>query len=316
MNKKVFVQLLVYASVFALFTMPQAMGKQECYGDKEIFKHKCRNSIAHDNIIFVRPSDSCCKTARKVNMACVCRTITPEEEHKINTRYVFNVAHDCNNPVPPGEKCGSWTVPPPPPPPHHMQHKVLREELHHFDTVGTNLQVVAAVRKSHVIFIVVVLVDAGVEAEEKRWRLQGHWPQPLSLPTTSAAAAARPSKRPRISDGGPGPVIIYEHTPQAVRVRPDEFMAVVQRLTGQQQPDRLQTETAAPPVMSSTLLEEETVTTADAVVLTLVETKAPPVDYLAAVLPSPGPGSAGFLLSPGIVLLSPATLQAIHELIS
>ncbi|TVU41474.1 hypothetical protein EJB05_14995, partial [Eragrostis curvula] len=145
--------------------------------------------------------------------------------------------------------------------------------------------------------------------------LHGHRPQPLSLPITSAA---RPSKRPRVSDDGPGPVIIYEDTPQAVHVRPDEFMAVVQRLTGQQQPDHLQIKTAAaPPVMSTTLPEEETATAAaDSVVLTLRETKAPPVDYLSAVLPSPGPGSAGFLLSPGIFLFSPATMQAIHELIS
>ncbi|TVU41622.1 hypothetical protein EJB05_15154, partial [Eragrostis curvula] len=104
------------SDVFALFAMPQAMGKQECYGDKEIFKHKCNNSIARDNIIFVRPSDSCCRTAQKVDMAGVCRTITPEEEQKINVHYVFLVAQDCNNPVPPGEKldCSTTTITTPP----------------------------------------------------------------------------------------------------------------------------------------------------------------------------------------------------------
>ncbi|TVU41486.1 hypothetical protein EJB05_15009, partial [Eragrostis curvula] len=107
--------------VFALFTMPQAMGEQECYDDKVIFKQKCHLSIARD-IIYIHPTDSCCRAVQKVDMPCVCRIITPEEEHKINPRYVFYVSQDCNKPVPAGQKCGSWTVPPPPPsPPHHMQ---------------------------------------------------------------------------------------------------------------------------------------------------------------------------------------------------
>ncbi|TVU41623.1 hypothetical protein EJB05_15155, partial [Eragrostis curvula] len=106
MNTKVFIQLLICASVFALFTMPQAMGEQECYADKVIFKQKCQLSIARD-IMYIHPTDSCCRAAQKVDMPCVCRIITPDEEHKINPRYVFYVSQDCNNPVPAGAKCGS-----------------------------------------------------------------------------------------------------------------------------------------------------------------------------------------------------------------
>ncbi|TVU38599.1 hypothetical protein EJB05_11981, partial [Eragrostis curvula] len=123
MTTKVFLQLLVYASVFALFTMPQAMGEQECYGEKETFKQKCNLSIKLGSG-YIHPTDSCCRTAQKVDMACVCRIITSEEEREIDLHYVFWVSQDCHNPVPAGKKCGSWTIPGsgvPPPPHHYMQ---------------------------------------------------------------------------------------------------------------------------------------------------------------------------------------------------
>ncbi|CAN6196926.1 unnamed protein product [Urochloa humidicola] len=148
--------------------------------------------------------------------------------------------------------------------------------------------------------------------------LHGPRPQPLSLP--SAASPARPSKRPRFNGGGgggddiigappapAGPVIVYEHTPKVIHARPDEFKALVQRLTG-----RSATETTiAPP-------EEKAAAAADPLVLTLGQQAPPPPVYddHTPALPSPGGGLAGFLLSPGSFLFSPATMQALHELIS
>ena len=152
--------------------------------------------------------------------------------------------------------------------------------------------------------------------------LQGPRPQPLSLP-----AAARPSKRPRASGGDgdgdaamapAGPVIVYEHTPRVIHARPDEFKALVQRLTGQQQRATGDQEPAPllPPAPSSSHEEEETRTAAggDPLVLTLGQQAPPPLDdRTSAGLLSPG---AGFLLSPGSLLFSLATMQAIQELIS
>ncbi|CAL5078437.1 unnamed protein product [Urochloa decumbens] len=140
--------------------------------------------------------------------------------------------------------------------------------------------------------------------------LHGPRPQPLSLP---AASPPRPSKRPRVNGGGgddgappvAGPVIVYEHTPRVIHARPDEFKALVQRLTGRQQP------AAASP-------EEEAAAAGanDPLVLTLgKQAPPPPLDHTPE-LPSPGGGLAGFLLSPGSFLFSPATMQALHELIS
>ncbi|PVH63459.1 hypothetical protein PAHAL_2G032800 [Panicum hallii] len=152
--------------------------------------------------------------------------------------------------------------------------------------------------------------------------LQGPRPQPLSLPA-AAASSARPSKRPRGDDGvggGPGPVIVYEHTPRVIHARPDEFKALVQRLTGQQQRTTGDQEPvpllpAAEPAPSSSHQEEETRTAAgDPLVLTLGQ-QAPRLhdDRTSVGLLSPG---AGFLLSPGSLLFSPATMQAIQEFIS
>ncbi|KAF8714136.1 hypothetical protein HU200_028145 [Digitaria exilis] len=141
--------------------------------------------------------------------------------------------------------------------------------------------------------------------------LHGPRPQPLSLPSS---ATARPSKRPR--GGAPGPVIVYEHTPKVIHVRPDEFKALVQRLTGRphhhQQQQRVEppaTETTT--TSSSTSAQEEEA--GDTLVLTLGKQEAP------ALLPSPGGGglAAGdFLFSPSSFLFSPTTMQAIQELIS
>nr|CAB3451979.1 unnamed protein product [Digitaria exilis] len=151
--------------------------------------------------------------------------------------------------------------------------------------------------------------------------LHGPRPQPLSLPSS---ATARPSKRPRGEDddgvvagnGAPGPVIVYEHTPKVIHVRPDEFKALVQRLTGRphhhQQQQRVEppaTETTT--TSSSTSAQEEEA--GDTLVLTLGKQEAP------ALLPSPGGGglAAGdFLFSPSSFLFSPTTMQAIQELIS
>jgi hypothetical protein len=40
-------------------------------------------------------------------MACVCRSITLEEQLTISVMKVVDVAKECGNPVPPGNKCGS-----------------------------------------------------------------------------------------------------------------------------------------------------------------------------------------------------------------
>ncbi|KXG34439.1 hypothetical protein SORBI_3002G040900 [Sorghum bicolor] len=158
--------------------------------------------------------------------------------------------------------------------------------------------------------------------------LQGPRPLPLSLPTTSPP---RPSKRPRVvvvNGGGdddnvrapqaaaaPGPVILYEHTPRVIHARPDEFKALVQRLTGRPQPtagrgDQDHQEAVLRPAVQPPSSQSQQ----DPLVLTLGQQQVP---LPPPVLPSPGGAAGGgFLLSPGSFLFSPATMQAIQELIS
>jgi bacterioferritin-associated ferredoxin len=44
---------------------------------------------------------------RSADMACICRSITPEEQITISVMKVVDVAKECGNPVPSGNKCGS-----------------------------------------------------------------------------------------------------------------------------------------------------------------------------------------------------------------
>ncbi|TVU03977.1 hypothetical protein EJB05_12757 [Eragrostis curvula] len=119
MNTKVFIQPLVYASVFALLALPQALGEQDCHEDKVKFLEKCSWHIV-PGFPYARPSpsNSCCKAVRKFDMTCICRIITHQDN--ADGHYVYRVSVDCNNPVPPGNKCGDWSIPGPPPP-HNLQ---------------------------------------------------------------------------------------------------------------------------------------------------------------------------------------------------
>ncbi|VAH97759.1 unnamed protein product [Triticum turgidum subsp. durum] len=133
--------------------------------------------------------------------------------------------------------------------------------------------------------------------------LQGARPQPLSLP----------SKKPRVGghagSAGAGPVIVYERTPRVVHADPHDFMAVVQRLTGKQRSPE-----AASGARDG---RASTSTAADALVLTLGQQRRAPCRHdHPAPSASPGTASSTSPLSPSSFFLSPATMQAIRDLIS
>ncbi|CAM0905356.1 unnamed protein product [Alopecurus aequalis] len=143
--------------------------------------------------------------------------------------------------------------------------------------------------------------------------LQGPRPQPLSLTT-------QPSKKPRIvssSDGGQvGPMIIYECTPRIIHAGPEEFMSIVQRLTGKQQSSSSTSTAATLPESEATSGardNDETSTSAAAESLVLVlgqQQRAPCGDDHPGT--SISPGAAASLLSPSSFIFSPATMQAIQ----
>ncbi|TVU14838.1 hypothetical protein EJB05_38334, partial [Eragrostis curvula] len=73
-----------------MFTVHQAWGEKDCHDDKIRFKAQCTPFVEKDNS-YTTPtrSSSCCQTIRAIDMPCVCRTITPEEEKEIS---VFKMA--------------------------------------------------------------------------------------------------------------------------------------------------------------------------------------------------------------------------------
>jgi hypothetical protein len=107
-------------------------------------------------------------------------------------------------------------------------------------------------------------------------------------------------------------MIVYEHTPKVVHARPQEFMAVVQRLTGKHaQPAPASTSSSLPPCVpagfSPAAAAEEG---GDPLLLTLGHRQGAPAP---APTTLPSPMAAGLLLSPGFIF-SPNTMQAIQEL--
>ncbi|KAI4995060.1 hypothetical protein ZWY2020_034963 [Hordeum vulgare] len=130
--------------------------------------------------------------------------------------------------------------------------------------------------------------------------LRGPRPQPLSL-------SSRPSKKPRVGGhaGSAGPVIVYERTPRVVHADPHEFMAVVQRLTG-----NCKQRAATRDCRASTS------TAADAFVLTLGQQQQRVPCGGDHPAPAAAAAAASSLLSPSSFFLSPTTMQAIRELIS
>jgi len=104
---KIMLRVLVFSLVFTMLATHQAWGrnKENCEKDKNFIKRQCENCIAVSRK--ARTNKLCCNAMKRADMACVCRSITPEEQLKISVVKVVDVAKECGNPVPPGNKCGS-----------------------------------------------------------------------------------------------------------------------------------------------------------------------------------------------------------------
>ncbi|CAD6206967.1 unnamed protein product [Miscanthus lutarioriparius] len=133
--------------------------------------------------------------------------------------------------------------------------------------------------------------------------------RPLPLKVSSSSPPTTTSNKAPSTTTKKQPVIVYEHTPKVIHARPQEFMTVVQRLTGKP---------AAPPATSSYVPSGSfSPATAeeggsDPLLLTLGQRQAaPPATATTTLLPSPM--AAGMLMSPGFIF-SPNTMQAIQEL--
>ncbi|AQK42482.1 Putative bifunctional inhibitor/lipid-transfer protein/seed storage 2S albumin superfamily protein [Zea mays] len=108
---KVMLRVLVFSLVFTMLSTHQALGnKENCDKDKDFIKRQCERCIGVGRKF--PTTKLCCNAIKRADMACVCRSITLEEQLTISVMKVVDVAKECGNPVPPGNKCGTWTVPP------------------------------------------------------------------------------------------------------------------------------------------------------------------------------------------------------------
>ncbi|KAI3968259.1 hypothetical protein MKX01_018562 [Papaver californicum] len=57
------------------------------------------------------PSLECCSSVKKLDSDCLCSHVTKEVERKISMDKAVYVAQKCDRPLPPGSKCGSYSVP-------------------------------------------------------------------------------------------------------------------------------------------------------------------------------------------------------------
>ncbi|XP_066384580.1 VQ motif-containing protein 8, chloroplastic-like [Miscanthus floridulus] len=137
-------------------------------------------------------------------------------------------------------------------------------------------------------------------------------PRPLPLKVSSSSSSRGSSPPTTTSNKAPStttkkqPVIVYEHTPKVIHARPQEFMTVVQRLTGKPPA----TSSYVPSGSFSPATAEEG--GSDPLLLTLGQRQAaPPATATTTLLPSPM--AAGMRMSPGFIF-SPNTMQAIQEL--
>ncbi|KAJ1293282.1 hypothetical protein BS78_01G055700 [Paspalum vaginatum] len=138
--------------------------------------------------------------------------------------------------------------------------------------------------------------EAATASSHSKRGLRGPRPQPLKV--SSSSRGSSPTK-PTSSSSSRKPVIVYEHTPKVVHARPQEFMTVVQRLTGKPAP-AASSSPYVPSVSPATTAEEG----GDPLLLTLGQRQqgAPTM---------PSPMAAGLLQSPGF--FSPNTMQAIIQ---
>ncbi|TKV90939.1 hypothetical protein SEVIR_9G061600v4 [Setaria viridis] len=152
----------------------------------------------------------------------------------------------------------------------------------------------------------VTMDSSGASSSPSKRGLRGPRPQPLKVSASSRGSSPTASK----SSSTKKPVIVYEHTPKVVHARPQEFMIVVQRLTGKQ-PAPAATSSSLPPCVPAGFSPAAAAEAGgDPLLLTLGQHQAAPAPTPTTL---PSPMAAGLLLPPGFIF-SPNTMQAIHEL--
>ncbi|XP_020080403.1 uncharacterized protein LOC109708724 [Ananas comosus] len=82
-----------------------------CKGDLKNLASSCKKCIKKGTDQHVDPAAPCCRTIQTIDMLCICQSIPPRFEKKIDMAKLAYVAAKCAKPIRSKTKCGSYTVP-------------------------------------------------------------------------------------------------------------------------------------------------------------------------------------------------------------
>lgn len=95
------------AAAAAEFSDDEELAKEViCSGDLKKLSSSCKKCIKKGTDQ-VDPKPACCRTVKKIDLLCICQSIPPRVEKKIDMEKVVYVAEKCEKPIPSGTKCGS-----------------------------------------------------------------------------------------------------------------------------------------------------------------------------------------------------------------
>ncbi|KAK6945465.1 Bifunctional inhibitor/plant lipid transfer protein/seed storage helical domain [Dillenia turbinata] len=102
--------LMVVVGMVVIFAGSYQVSAQ-CGGDPSTIFAKCQSFVLIPGPK-IPPSADCCASIKNVDIPCICKLITPPIEKIISMEKVVYVGRTCGLNIPPGLKCGSYTVPP------------------------------------------------------------------------------------------------------------------------------------------------------------------------------------------------------------
>ncbi|KAK6928837.1 Bifunctional inhibitor/plant lipid transfer protein/seed storage helical domain [Dillenia turbinata] len=105
-----FLILAIFTLAGILISIPKTVYGEDCTGDMEGLVKQCATYVQKTGPK-EKPSPACCTVVKKVNVSCVCKSVTKAVEEAVSMAKVVYVAQCCGRPLSHGMKCGSYTVP-------------------------------------------------------------------------------------------------------------------------------------------------------------------------------------------------------------
>ncbi|XP_028789889.1 uncharacterized protein LOC114745883 [Neltuma alba] len=125
MRMKLFVKVLLWVLGIMIITGTAEFSEgEECQSDLIGLEIECLYYMHKGVPAMQNPNGRCCRAIHEANILCVCSKLTQKIiippgytiEDMLDWYKVLNCLNFCGRPLPPGFKCGHFTVPPTGPP--------------------------------------------------------------------------------------------------------------------------------------------------------------------------------------------------------